>query len=291
MELKYLKTFHTIIETGSFVKAAKKLNYTQSTVTFQIQQLEKELSIQLFEKIGRNKVVTQSGKAIIPLVNKILNSMLELEHYGESVENLTEDLNVVVPESLLTYKIQPILERFREQAPKVNLTIKSMNCYQIKEDIEKGYADLGIHYDVDNYNSSIVLEALETYDVVLVKSAKLYDIHEIKDFSDKGKEMCLLINDRDSIYHKMMVDYLKHEKLHFKEMMEVGSIETIKRCVISNLGIAYLPRFVVEEELNYGSLVEIPTRTNHVQAMCIYRKNQSQTLARDLFLKLTKAYF
>ena len=53
MDLKYLNTFRTIIEEGSFSKAADKLNYTQSTITFQIGQLEQELSAWLFEKIGR----------------------------------------------------------------------------------------------------------------------------------------------------------------------------------------------------------------------------------------------
>ena len=49
MELKYLNTFRTIVETGSFTKAAEKLNYTQSAITFQVSQLENELSVKLFE--------------------------------------------------------------------------------------------------------------------------------------------------------------------------------------------------------------------------------------------------
>ena len=60
MEFKYLHTFRTIIETGSFTKAAEKLNYTQSTITFQIGQLEQELSVKLFEKIGRKMVLTKA---------------------------------------------------------------------------------------------------------------------------------------------------------------------------------------------------------------------------------------
>ena len=53
MELKYLTTFKTILETGSFQKAAERLNYAQSTITLQMQLLEQELSVKLFEKIGR----------------------------------------------------------------------------------------------------------------------------------------------------------------------------------------------------------------------------------------------
>ena len=62
MELKYLRTFQTIIEEGSFSKAAEKLNYTQSTITFQIGQLEKELSVKLFEKACRRMLPTKAGE-------------------------------------------------------------------------------------------------------------------------------------------------------------------------------------------------------------------------------------
>ena len=62
MELKYLQTFRTIVDEGGFSKAAKKLNYTQSTITFQIGQLEQELSVRLFEKIGRTMVLTKAGE-------------------------------------------------------------------------------------------------------------------------------------------------------------------------------------------------------------------------------------
>jgi Transcriptional regulator len=60
MDLKYLTTIKTILETGTFQKAANRLNYTQSTVTFQIQQLESELGMKLFERIGRRMVLTEA---------------------------------------------------------------------------------------------------------------------------------------------------------------------------------------------------------------------------------------
>ena len=61
MNTKNLLTLKTILETGSFQKAADKLNYTQSTVTFQMKQLEEELSLKLFEKIGRKMERMRAG--------------------------------------------------------------------------------------------------------------------------------------------------------------------------------------------------------------------------------------
>ena len=83
MELKCLRTFRTIIDEGGFSKAAKKLNYTQSTITFQMNQLERDLSTTLFEKIGRKMVLTKAGEHLIPYVDDILQSVDKLSFLGE----------------------------------------------------------------------------------------------------------------------------------------------------------------------------------------------------------------
>ena len=79
MELKYLRTFKTIIDEGSFQNAAERLNFSQSTVTFQIQQLEQSLSVKLFERIGRKMAVTQAGKEILPHIDAILDEVDSIE--------------------------------------------------------------------------------------------------------------------------------------------------------------------------------------------------------------------
>ena len=83
MELKYLNTVKMILETGSFQEAARRLNYTQSTVTFQVQQLEKELNVKLFEKIGRRMALTQAGRDVLPYMDGVLEAAAALLDYGK----------------------------------------------------------------------------------------------------------------------------------------------------------------------------------------------------------------
>ena len=75
MDLRYINTFHTIVEAGGFNKAAEKLCYTQSTITFHVSQLEKELGVQLFEKAGRHMVLTKAGQELVPYVENVLQSV------------------------------------------------------------------------------------------------------------------------------------------------------------------------------------------------------------------------
>ena len=117
MELKYLITFKAIVEEGGFTKAAKRLNYTQSTITFQIGQLEQELSAKLFERIGRRMVLTKAGERLIPYVEDVLNSVDRLQNFEEDLTSWKGDLKIGIGETLLSYKIPPILKVFHEQAP------------------------------------------------------------------------------------------------------------------------------------------------------------------------------
>ena len=100
MNTKNLRTFKTIIEMGSFQKAADKLSYTQSTVTFQIKQLEEELSIKLFEKIGRKMEVTQAGKDLLPQIDMILQGEEQIQNYGKKLSEISGTLKLAIPDSI-----------------------------------------------------------------------------------------------------------------------------------------------------------------------------------------------
>lgn len=290
MEIKYLQTFKTILETGSFQKAAARLNYAQSTVTMQMQLLEQELSVKLFEKIGRRMVLTQSGSDLLPFINTALEAVAQMENYGKRDSELTGTLCVAMPETLLNYRMQPVIERFRELAPNVRLSLQMQNCYVIREQIMDGGIDLGVHYDVGGYGSSVIAKALSSYPLCLIASPKL--LAQERDFVSSGqrKKVCLLTVDRKSVYHKRFDAYLTGAGIILDGEMEIESIETVKRCVASNLGVACLPRFTVERELKQGVLLELRTGPwdTQVETVCSWHKNKWITPAMELFIRLVK---
>lgn len=99
MEFKYLQTFKTIVEEGSFSKAAIKLNYTQPTITFQIGQLEQEFSTKLFEKVGRCMKLTKAGEQIYPYINDVPTSVDRLHYFKNDLNEyegtLTDNLHAI----------------------------------------------------------------------------------------------------------------------------------------------------------------------------------------------------
>lgn len=290
MDLKYLNTFKTILETGSFQKAAERLNYAQSTITLQMQLLEQELSIKLFEKIGRKMELTEAGKGLLPYIDEVLDAVEQMKNYGKCGPGLAGTLHIAIPETLLSYQLPQVLKNFRKAAPNVKLSLHTPNCYEIREQILKGMADLGVHYDVGGYGTSLVVEKLNSYPLVLVGSTELRG--EEKDFITKKqrKDICLLAMDKKSLYHKMFEEYLRMSDIALTGEMELISTEAIKRSVISNLGVSYLPRFTVEEELRQGVIQQLATSipNQKISVVCTCHKNKWVTPAMELFISLLK---
>ena len=155
MDLKYLKTVQTIHAAGSFQKAAALLNYAPSTVTFQVQQVEAQLGVRLFTKVGRQMVLTGAGTAALPLIDQLLADAAALDRFAEHADGPVGRLVVAVPESLLTYQLQGVLRDFKAEAPGVELVIRVLNCYDIYAQMADGQVDIAVHYDVRAYPPTI----------------------------------------------------------------------------------------------------------------------------------------
>ncbi len=117
MDLRRFITFKTVVEEGSFLRAAQKLCCTQSTVTFHIQQLEQELAIPLFEKIGRRMCLTAAGKKVLPHVYDLTKVMASIRQAARQDDEPGGELRVATGETLLAYKMPRVLQRFKQRAP------------------------------------------------------------------------------------------------------------------------------------------------------------------------------
>ncbi|MDO5541550.1 MAG: LysR family transcriptional regulator, partial [Eubacteriales bacterium] len=209
MELKYLYTFQTIVEEGSFSRAAEKLNYTQSTITFQIGQLEQELSAKLFEKIGRRMVLTKAGEQLIPYVSDVLNSVERMHCFESDLSAYQGAIHIGVGETLLCYKLPPALKEFCKRAPKARLFLHSMNCYDIRNELLKGTLDLGIFYEeVGGLGSNLAVHPLNRYPVILVASPDIKA--QYPDFTTPNQQIPVpfIINEPTCIFRQIFEQYL-----------------------------------------------------------------------------------
>ena len=284
MEIRNLRTFLTIVEQGSYQKAADMLSYTQSTVSSQMQQLERDLGRPLFERMGRRMILTQYGKAILEKSRQLLQ--LSDEIISMKTDEIGGMLRIDIAEIVLYYLMQPVLREFHTRAPQVKLALRHPNYLQIEENIRNGSSDLGIACSIDwNYHPFIV-EELGIAQMALLAAPEF----PIYDFDTPNQTLAAtFITDKpDSIFRNGIEEYFHQKEIRPNHIMELGSTATLKSCVMANLGFTYLPRFIAKKELENGTLKEIPfalTNTpSHV--LCIRHKNHFLSPAMTLFIEI-----
>ena len=292
MDFKYLYTFKTIVEEGSFIKAAAKLNFTQSTITFQMGQMEQELSTKLFEKIGRRMMLTKAGKQLVPYVNDVLTSVNKMRYFENDLAECQGDLQIGIAETQLCYKMPPILKEFHQQAPNARLFLRSMNCYDIRDELINGTLDIGVFYEnVSGYGSNLITIPMGTFPIILVASPETKNRYPDFITPDQKIPISFIINEPNSIFRQLFERYIREKSILLDHTIELWSIPTIKNLVKSSVGISFLPKFSVQEELDRGELVEIPTDLSNVQvsAVCGYHKNKWISPLMQSFIDLCTA--
>lgn len=289
MDLKYLNTFKTIVDEGSFAKAADKLNYTQSTITFQIGQLEQELCAQLFEKIGRRMVLTKAGEQLVPYVEDVLLSVNKMRSFENDLAKCQGDLHIGIAETLLCYHMPRILKEFHQKAPKARLFLRSMNCYEIRDELINGTLDLGVFYEnVGGFGSNLTTYSMGDYPVILVSSPEIKEAYADFITPDQRISVSFIINEQNCIFRQIFEQYLREKSILLDHTIELWSIPTIKNLVKSSVGISFLPKFAVQQELHRGELVEIPTDLGNTQisAVCGHHKNKWISPLMQAFIDL-----
>lgn len=293
MDIRHFVTFKNIVDTGSFVNAANKLGYTQSSVTSHVQQLESSLNVKLFEKLGRKMVLTNAGKELLPLSTELLNVMDKIEQIGKNTDNITGELKIAAPETLTIYKLEPILKEFREKAPNVKLSIINSNCYDIKNRTIKGEVDIALLFAPCTENDNLYTKPLAQIPLVLVCSPNecLNSIN--LNIHDQTLQTSIIVNEPECIYRNIFEKHLKNKNIIVDNIIELWSIESIKKCVKSGIGIALLPDIAVAEDIKSQQLKSLQIDSNDlvITTSIAYHKSKWINPSMKLFIQIVERYF
>jgi len=258
MELRQLKSFKTIAELLSFSKAAKALNYGQSTITEHIQSLERELGAPLFNRLGKTVTITEVGETLYAHVIDLNDVLDKIENVAKEEDSLNGEINVGISETLIIYRLQPLLERYRRDFSAVNIRLVNDNCTVLRSKVSSGELDLIITLDTENKSNDLVTTTFNKEALEFVGSTHS-PIEEItQENSDAISDECFIFTEKDCSLRTFTEHYLFNKKIAPSAILEFSSIEAIKQCVVSNLGISLLPKMCVETLVEEGKLKAIP---------------------------------
>ncbi|MFP7737272.1 LysR family transcriptional regulator [Priestia aryabhattai] len=290
MEIRHFVTFKKIIETGSFTQAAEHLGYTQSTVTSHIQALEEHIGAPLFDRMGRKVRLTDIGKKLWPYTQEILDTYGKIESITNDGEEIRGELKIAAPESLTVYRLEPILREYRKKFPHVNISLSNATCGDNKRAILNGSADIAFVMLPQLQDSDLIVHSLLDEPLVLVGSADCCLLNILdKGYENQRISECLIVNEQECSYRTIFEEYLRERGIVPSHTMELWSIEAMKRCIMSGLGIACLPLMTVNDEIKEGKLKIIPCVGDFKQifSQVAYRKNKWISPALSMFIEIT----
>lgn len=256
MDIKQLQTFFTAAETLSFTQTAQLLDYAQSSITAQIKTLEQELGVHLFERLGKRIILTEEGKRLQHYAKKMLELDREMK---KAISNEQEQvlLKVGAQESQCVYRLPSILQQFQQAHPQVKIIFKPVHTTAIAKDLlQAGKLDIALITDTYQETAMLKRERLIQEQLVFVSAPK--EISQPLSAQQISTET-MLLTETGCSYRNHLEAQLQQEGVNPLQMIEFASIEAIKQCVMAGLGITFLPKMVVEKELESGQLMEVPS--------------------------------
>ena len=290
MELKQLISFHQIIRTGSFSKAAEKVFRTQSALSHQIRNLEEELNVKLFEKHGKMILLTWEGKCLFDFIDRFLDDMDNLKKIYEDVKwGRRGPLVIATSNAVCTYCLTDIIKRFIKQTPNIKFKIiASTNMADIQSMILDGTAHLGIGARFyPNLSNKLEFYRWKSFDRLLLVNKehplcgkKTITIHDIAEYP-------LILYKEGSILRKDVEESLNRNNLPYEIVIEMDDADNLKKFVEMGIGISILSSLTItNEDLKKFVIFNVNNLFNTIEYGIYCRKNEFITTAARNFIKI-----
>ncbi|MBS4064466.1 MAG: LysR family transcriptional regulator [Chitinophagaceae bacterium] len=231
-----------------FVLASEKCFVTQPTLSMQIQKLEEELGVKIFDRTKQPVIPTEIGTRIIAQARIVLKEAgLIREMISEQKDTMTGEIRIGVIPTIAPYLLPPLFKTIREKYPQVKLVVKELITEDVIHELKNNRLDCGIVVtplkDVSIKEDILFYEELFVY---VSRKNRLFDKKYVMPAEINPDQLWLLEEGhcfRSQILN--LCELQKHTGLNFK--YETGNIETLKRMVDKTDGITILPELAVME--------------------------------------------
>jgi DNA-binding transcriptional LysR family regulator len=286
VELHPLKVFLAVATEKSFSRAAEKMLRTQPAISLAVQRLETELAEQLIDRSGKELLLTDAGKIVVEFARRFENLERELENaLAELRDNYAGRLVIGANESTSLYLLKHI-ETYRKDYPKVKVQVRRSLSSKIPTQLIDGDLELGvISYDPDDdriYSQVIYRDHLS---FVVSPQHRYSDKSSISIRDLSGETM--IAHNVSSPYRDAVLKVFARHRVGLDLSVEMPTVETIRRMVQEDEGVAFLPHLCVEQDLAQGTLREV--KVDEVQILreirLAYPAKRALSHAAKAFLK------
>jgi len=260
MNIDQLKSFHQVVVTGSFTRAARELFLTQPAVSQQIQLLEHALGTSLFDRSGKKIRLTEEGKILLSYTERLFNIYDEIEVVFGQLRSLEKGKIIIGSTAVMgTYFLPKLIGRYSRSYPGIEIDVRMGNSHKVTTMLLAGQVDLGFagRVSTEPRLDSVMIHREK---LLMVSSAdnpltgrKSISMDDLKNtpfiWREKGTRTRALVN--QWFENRDRRDYSD-------KWIELHSVEAAKRTVVEGYGVTVVPEISVMRELHLGLLKRIP---------------------------------
>ena len=287
MEIRNLITFVHVAELNSFTKAAKLLGYSQSTISFQIKQLEEELNCMLFERINHTISLTEHGLQLLSYAQQINQLTEEFKQNLSKSHELSGHVHIVTPDSICEMMMTKNYEDFYQHYPKISLKFSTADTDDMFRKLDHNEADAILTLDSHIYHKDYIIAKEERIHTHFVTSAhstladrKNLSIRDILDHP-------FILTEKKMGYRRAFDETLAQMSIEIQPVLEIGRTDIITTSLEKGVGISFLPDFVTKKKILEGTLVYLDVVDFKIEIwkQLIYHRNKWISKPLDAFLQ------
>jgi DNA-binding transcriptional LysR family regulator len=290
MQIESLKVFCDLAETESFTKAAQINQVTQSAVSQQISALERLFKSLLIERSKKHFRLTREGQVLYDFSKQVITTYDALNHKLQEVKNIISGtIRVATIYSIGLHDLPPYMKKFLRSYPTVNVHVEYRRANQVYDDVIGNAVDLGlVAFPVRD--SKLEIYPLRKDPLVLICHPQ-HPLAKNKSVKVKALTGHKFIGFEPDIPTRRALDkLLKDHGVQVQHVMEFDNIETVKRAVEIDAGVAIVPAGTVTQEVARQALAQVALGDSdfYRPLAALYKKNKVLSPAMKEFLAVLK---
>ncbi len=286
MEIRNLISFVHVAELNSFTKAAKVLGYSQSTISFQIKQLEKELNCLLFERINHTITLTEKGQELLVYAQQVSHLTEEFKENISNPGRIAGYVHIVTPDSICEMMMSRNYADFYQHYPEITLKFSTADTDDMFRILDHNEADVIFTLDSHIYEQDYVTAKEERIGTHFVTGADSHLAGKKLKLEDIVNEPFILTEKRIG-YRRIFDEELARRSLEISPVLEIGRTDLITHSLEQGVGISFLPDFVTEKKVEEGKLVYLDVEDFEIDIwkQLIYHRNKWMSKHLEAFIQ------
>ncbi len=272
MDIQIIKTFVHVAKRENFTKAAEDLNYAQSSVTMQVQRLEKELGVPLFERVGRKNYLTVVGREFLSYAEKILLLTEKASVIGKDLKSMKGEIKIGILESLLFSKFLPVLSSFSQKFPNIEVIVKIGQTVELVELLKQNKLDI-IYVSTDEQTDPLLNCLFKKKEELVFAVSSDHPLSLMKNLAvQEVFNYSFVVTEQTGYCYKHLLKIASENTAILRHGMVVDSVSAIKTLISNGQSVAFLPKYSLKDEIENKSLsivsCKLPPQIYYSQLIC-----------------------